>query len=103
MYIATKFAVQGLTRDLSRELVAGEITVNNGRRGPIHTALSPEDGPYAEVMKKQPGRGVASPALMQRSLGPSISQLTSPLSPRLPITGRLEDHLSRPVCLPERV
>jgi len=52
MYIATKFAVHGFTRGLSRELGATGITVNGVQPGPIDTELSPEDGPYAEVMKK---------------------------------------------------
>src|SRR6202012_2932742 len=52
MYIATKFAVHGFTRGLSRELGATGITVNGVQPGAINTELSPEDGPYAEVMKK---------------------------------------------------
>lgn len=52
MYVATKFAVHGFTRGLSRELGATGITVNGVQPGPIDTELSPEDGPNAEVMKK---------------------------------------------------
>jgi 3-oxoacyl-[acyl-carrier protein] reductase len=52
MYIATKFAVHGFTRGLSRELGATGITVNGVQPGPIDTELSPADGPYSEVMKK---------------------------------------------------
>lgn len=52
MYTATKFAVHGFTRGLSRELGATGITVNGVQPGPIDTELSPENGPYAEVMKK---------------------------------------------------
>ena len=52
MYIATKFAVHGFTRGLSRELGSTGITVNGIQPGPIDTELSPEDGPYSEVMKK---------------------------------------------------
>ena len=52
MYIATKFAVHGFTRGLSRELGATGITVNGVQPGAIDTELSPADGPYAEVLKK---------------------------------------------------
>jgi 3-oxoacyl-[acyl-carrier protein] reductase len=52
IYIATKFAVQGFTRGLSRELGATGVTVNNVQPGPIDTELSPEDGPFSDVMKK---------------------------------------------------
>lgn len=53
MYIATKFAVHGFTRGLSRELGSTGITVNGVQPGAIDTELSPADGPYAEVMKKR--------------------------------------------------
>jgi 3-oxoacyl-[acyl-carrier protein] reductase len=53
MYIATKFAVHGFSRGLSRELGATGVTVNGIQPGPIDTELSPDDGgPAAEVMKK---------------------------------------------------
>jgi 3-oxoacyl-[acyl-carrier protein] reductase len=53
MYVATKFAVQGFTRALSRELGATGVTVNNVQPGAIDTELSPDDnGPAARTMKK---------------------------------------------------
>jgi 3-oxoacyl-[acyl-carrier protein] reductase len=52
LYIATKFAVHGFTRALSRELGSAGVTVNGVQPGPIDTELSPENGPNAEVMKK---------------------------------------------------
>jgi 3-oxoacyl-[acyl-carrier protein] reductase len=53
MYVATKFAVHGFTRGLSRELGATGITVNAVQPGFIDTELSPDDGgPNAEAMKK---------------------------------------------------
>jgi 3-oxoacyl-[acyl-carrier protein] reductase len=53
LYIATKFAVHGFTRGLSRELGGSGVTVNGIQPGPIDTELSPDDGgPAAEVMKK---------------------------------------------------
>jgi 3-oxoacyl-[acyl-carrier protein] reductase len=56
-YIATKFAVHGFTRGLSRELGATGITVNGVQPGPIDAELSPADGPYSDVMKKLTGVG----------------------------------------------
>jgi 3-oxoacyl-[acyl-carrier protein] reductase len=53
MYIATKFAVHGFTRGLSRELGSTGVTVNGVQPGPIDTELSPDDnGPAAQTMKK---------------------------------------------------
>src|SRR5713226_2277490 len=52
MYIATKFAVHGFTRGLSRELGATGVTVNGVQPGPIDTELSPADGPYSEALKR---------------------------------------------------
>src|SRR5215467_5116450 len=40
------------TRGLSRKLGSTGITVNGIQPGPIDTELSPQDGPYSEVMKK---------------------------------------------------
>ncbi|WP_263368716.1 SDR family NAD(P)-dependent oxidoreductase [Edaphobacter bradus] len=53
MYVATKFAVHGFTRGLSRELGATGVTVNAVQPGFIDTELSPaDDGSVAEAMKK---------------------------------------------------
>jgi 3-oxoacyl-[acyl-carrier protein] reductase len=53
LYIATKFAVHGFTRGLSREVGSAGVTVNGVQPGPINTELSPDDGgPAAETMKK---------------------------------------------------
>jgi 3-oxoacyl-[acyl-carrier protein] reductase len=53
LYIATKFAVHGFTRGLSRELGGAGVTVNGVQPGPIDTELSPDDGgPAAQTMKK---------------------------------------------------
>jgi 3-oxoacyl-[acyl-carrier protein] reductase len=51
MYVATKFAVHGFTRGLSRELGASGVTVNAVQPGFIDTELSPANG-HAEDMKK---------------------------------------------------
>ena len=52
LYIASKFAVHGFTRGLSRELGSTGVTVNGVQPGPINTELSPDDAPGADVMKK---------------------------------------------------
>ena len=52
LYIATKFAVHGFTRGLSRELGPTGVTVNGIQPGPTNTELSPEDGPRSEIAKK---------------------------------------------------
>ena len=44
LYIATKFALHGFTRGLSRELGPLGITVNGVQPGPIDTELSPNPG-----------------------------------------------------------
>jgi 3-oxoacyl-[acyl-carrier protein] reductase len=51
MYVASKFAVHGFTRGLSRELGATGVTVNAVQPGFIDTELSPADS-NAEAMKK---------------------------------------------------
>jgi 3-oxoacyl-[acyl-carrier protein] reductase len=57
LYIATKFAVHGFTRALSRELGPTGVTVNGIQPGPVNTELSPEDGPASEAMKKRTSVG----------------------------------------------
>jgi 3-oxoacyl-[acyl-carrier protein] reductase len=53
LYVSTKFAVQGFTRALSRELGPTGVTVNNVQPGAIDTELSPDDGGLAaQTMKK---------------------------------------------------
>lgn len=47
LYIATKFALHGFTRGLSRELGPLGITVNGIQPGPIDTELSPNPGDAA--------------------------------------------------------
>lgn len=44
MYVATKFAVHGFTRALSRELGPHGVTVNGIQPGPIATELAPQPG-----------------------------------------------------------
>ena len=44
LYIATKFAIHGFTRGLSRELGPHGVTVNGIQPGPIATELAPQPG-----------------------------------------------------------
>jgi 3-oxoacyl-[acyl-carrier protein] reductase len=57
LYIATKFAVHGFTRALSRELGPTGVTVNGIQPGPVNTELSPEDGPASDAIKKRTSVG----------------------------------------------
>jgi 3-oxoacyl-[acyl-carrier protein] reductase len=49
LYVATKFALRGFTRGLSRELGPFGITVNGVQPGPIDTDLSPNEGTDAHA------------------------------------------------------
>jgi 3-oxoacyl-[acyl-carrier protein] reductase len=51
VYAASKAAVAGLTKGLSRDLGPRGITVNNVQPGPVDTELNPKDGPFAESLK----------------------------------------------------
>jgi 3-oxoacyl-[acyl-carrier protein] reductase len=44
LYVATKFALHGFTRGLSRELGPFGVTVNGVQPGPVATDLSPKEG-----------------------------------------------------------
>ena len=53
LYIASKFALNGFTRGLSRELGPHGVTVNGVQPGPIDTELSPNPGdPAYDAMVK---------------------------------------------------
>jgi NAD(P)-dependent dehydrogenase (short-subunit alcohol dehydrogenase family) len=54
VYSSTKFAVNGLTRGLARDLAARKITVNVVQPGPIDTDMNPADSaknPAADFMR----------------------------------------------------
>jgi 3-oxoacyl-[acyl-carrier protein] reductase len=74
IYVATKFAVHGFTRGLSRELDPTGVTVNGIQPGPTNTELSPEDGPASDLMKKR--TSVAVTVRWRRS---PLPQLSSPI------------------------
>jgi 3-oxoacyl-[acyl-carrier protein] reductase len=57
LYSSTKFAVQGLTRGLSRDLGPHGITVNNVQPGPTDTEMNPATGDFADSQVKQTSVG----------------------------------------------
>ncbi|AYE93527.1 oxidoreductase [Mycobacterium paragordonae] len=52
VYALTKGAVSSFTRGLARELGPRGITVNNVQPGPIDTDLNPDEGDFAESLKR---------------------------------------------------
>lgn len=52
VYAMSKAAVAGLTKGLARDLGPRGITVTNVQPGPVNTDMNPEDGPFAESLKK---------------------------------------------------
>jgi len=52
VYALTKGAVSSFTRGLARELGPRGITVNNVQPGPIDTDMNPDDGEFAESLKR---------------------------------------------------
>lgn len=53
VYAMSKSALQGLVQGLSRDLGARGITINNVQPGPINTEMNPDQGEFAEMLKKQ--------------------------------------------------
>jgi len=51
-YATSKAALQGLVKGLSRDLGPRGITINNVQPGPVDTELNPDDGEFAEMLKK---------------------------------------------------
>ncbi len=52
VYAMSKSALQGLVQGLSRDLGPRGITINNVQPGPVNTELNPENGEFAEMLKK---------------------------------------------------
>jgi len=48
----SKSALIGLVQGLSRDLGPRGITINNIQPGPINTDMNPEDGDFADMLKK---------------------------------------------------
>jgi 3-oxoacyl-[acyl-carrier protein] reductase len=57
IYSATKFAVVGLTKGLSRDLGPHGITVNNVQPGPTDTDMNPASGEGADMQRSQTSVG----------------------------------------------
>jgi 3-oxoacyl-[acyl-carrier protein] reductase len=57
IYSATKFAVTGLTKGLSRDFGPHGVTVNNVQPGPTDTDMNPAQGEFADVQRKQTSVG----------------------------------------------
>ncbi|OKH32228.1 oxidoreductase [Calothrix sp. HK-06] len=53
VYAMSKSALQGLVQGLARDLGPRGITINNVQPGPIATDMNPEEGEFAEMLKKQ--------------------------------------------------
>lgn len=57
IYSATKFAVAGLTRGLSRDLGPFGVTVNNVQPGPTDTDMNPATGEGADLQRSETSLG----------------------------------------------
>lgn len=57
IYSATKFAVTGLTKGLSRDLGPFGVTVNNVQPGPTDTDMNPASGEGADTQRSQTSLG----------------------------------------------
>ncbi len=53
VYAMSKSALQGLVRGLARDLGGRGITINNVQPGPIDTDMNPDQGEFADMLKKQ--------------------------------------------------
>lgn len=56
-YVASKFAVVGLTRAWAKDLGAKDITVNAVLPGPVDTDMNPANGPYSDYQKANTALG----------------------------------------------
>ena len=52
VYATSKFALHGLVQGLARDLGPRGITINNVQPGPLNTEMNPDDGEFAEMLKK---------------------------------------------------
>lgn len=53
VYAMSKAALVGLVKGLSRDLGPRGITINNIQPGPVDTDMNPDEGAFAEMLKKQ--------------------------------------------------
>src|SRR6516165_7464229 len=52
VYAMSKSALRGLVQGLARDLGLRGITINNVQPGPVNTEMNPDDGEFAEMLKK---------------------------------------------------
>ena len=52
VYAMSKSALHGLVQGLARDLGPRGITINNVQPGPLNTEMNPDDGEFAEMLKK---------------------------------------------------
>jgi 3-oxoacyl-[acyl-carrier protein] reductase len=52
VYAMSKSALQGLVQGLSRDLGPRGITINNVQPGPVDTDMNPDQGEFAQLLKK---------------------------------------------------
>jgi len=52
VYAMSKSALHGLVQGLARDLGPRGITINNVQPGPVNTEMNPDDGEFAEMLKK---------------------------------------------------
>jgi len=52
VYAMSKSALHGLVQGLARDLRPRGITINNVQPGPVNTEMNPDDGEFAEMLKK---------------------------------------------------
>lgn len=57
VYSLTKGAVSSFTRALARELGPRNITVNNVQPGPVNTDMNPDEGDFADSIKRSTSLG----------------------------------------------
>jgi len=81
VYALTKGAVAAFTHGLARELGPRAITVNNIQPGPIATDMNPEDGPFAETLRRtlavgRYGKPEEVAALVAHLAGPEAGYIT---------------------------
>lgn len=81
VYAASKAALVGLTKGLSRDLGPRGITINNIQPGPVDTDMNPSNGPFADALRgmmaiPKYGTGADVAALVSFIAAPSSGYMT---------------------------
>ncbi len=81
VYAASKAALVGLTKGLSRDLGPRSITINNIQPGPVDTDMNPSNGPFADALRgmmaiPKYGEGADIAALVSFIAAPSTGYMT---------------------------